>query len=272
MPFFTISSETVKFLFSGPYRLRNYYKKILLGHKRYESIFHFTNITIGLIFGLISSNTLFYNVSLDIASLFNIDFLKILSHIIWAITLGIIMSSIFYFFSKFIVDMINLKKYGVTNSQLAPLTNIEIDIIYDNCVSELNIKKEKIISLHETISMFIKSNKSKEEKRKLKSAHWLFRKGSISDACKTHTLFVDAVVNNMEDTELSREFIKKKTDISFLVNNLSHAPDDNYLSNISVKLQSVIEDLSILKSRLDMKLGLPRNTSKEKEINEVTNV
>lgn len=159
---------------------------------------------------------------------------------------------------------------------MSPLKDIEIDNIYNNCISELNINKNGIKQLHETICTFIKSNKSKEEKRKLKSAHWLFRKGSISDACKTHTLFADAVVNNMEDTELSRDFIKKRTDISFLVNHLENGiacgSVENYINNISDKLENIIQDLSLLKTKLNMSTkGISRNTSKEEEIKNLDN-
>lgn len=269
MAYFTLSSESVRFLFSGPYRLRSYYKKILSGHKRKESTIHFCSILIGLLFGLLSANTLFYEISKDLAEFFDVKFLQIIVNIIWSITLGMVLSSICYGISKCGVDMYNVKKYGVNNSQLAPLNEIEITNIHNNCVEELTIDKNGIIQLHETICTFIKESISKEDKRKLKTAHWLFRKGSISDACKFHTLFADAVVNNMINTPLSRDFIKKRTNIAYLTNHLQQGIScgniENYINNMSEKLESLIEDLTLLKDKIQMgtKGFISRNSSKD---------
>lgn len=166
------------------------------------------------------------------------------------------MSSLFYGISKIIIDIYNIKKFGVANSQFAPLSENEITLIILNCKEDLNIDENGIKSLHDTIIGFIKSENYKIEKQKLKSAHWLFRKGSISNSCKVHPLISEALSNFMIDTQISRNFIKKNINISYIMKHLDEGIPCNTLeeriTNITQIIEKAMSELILLKNLLDM--------------------
>ena len=252
----TISTDCLKFLVSGPNRLISYYKKIKQNHKRKESILHFLFILFGLISGILLAPTVIIDLPLYIIKIFGLEKIKILVIIGFTISTGVIFSSILYGISKTIVDIYNINKYGFSNSQYAPLTKEEIDNIYNNSLEYITISKDGIESLHSTICTFIKAQNYKIEKQRLKSAHWLFRRGSISNACKSHPLISDAVAASMNDTITSRDFIRRNTNIAHLTSHIENGIPCNTIEdrvfNITNIVKKVMSELIILQSMLDM--------------------
>lgn len=253
---FTLSSESIKFLFSGPSRLPGYYKKISRGHKKNESILHFSGIIFGCIFGLILSSTYFYTYSSQLAKTFNLDSIQILVDIFFVLTASTFTSSIFFGITKGMVDVYNIRKFGVSNSQFAPLTPNEINKILQDCDNKLNIDIEGIKQLHESICVFIKAQSYKIERQKLKVAHNYFKNGSITNACKSHPLIVDALSSAMSDTLLSRNFIRNSSNITYLTQHLEKGiPCNNIedrINSMTKSVENLLSELILLKDILDM--------------------
>lgn len=261
---FSINSESIQWLFCGPKNLPKYYKKIKQGHKRSESIVHFINIMFGLFIGIILGPTLLSFIPEYFIKSLGFEKIHIVIMILFTITSGTIISSIFYGISKGSVDIYNIRKYGVSNSQLAPLLDKEIELILQNSIEILNINRIGVISLHETICDFITHQNYKIEKQKLKSAHLLFRHGSISNACKMHPLIAEAVSSAMDDTNLSREFIKRNTNITHLIKHLDDGIACNTIEervkNITITVEKAMSDLILLSSLLRNGMeGIPSN-------------
>lgn len=242
---FSLSSESLKFLFCGPKMIHVYYRKIRRDHKRTESMIHLVNIIFGLIMGLILGSTVLIDIPIYITKKFHFQNIQVLIIIGFIVTSSIILSSITYGISKGIIDVYNIRKYGVSNSQLAPLTDKEINHILLNCRNQIIITREGIMSLHGTLCRFIQAEPYKLERQKIKSAHWIFRRGSLIDACKSHPRVAEALSSCMTDTPISRDFIRRNLPIAHL---MDHIEDGIRCDTINDRVHNIIDELKRITS------------------------
>lgn len=256
MPNITLSGDNFKFFFVGPSKLPSYIKKIKRNQKRGESSIHASTIILGFILGLVLGYTLLRHFAVDFARRFNLRDVQIIVNLLFATAVATFMSSSAYYLSKASVDLYNLKKYKVSNSQFKPLSESEIKLIVKNSEHELNVTDQAVSQLHESLVIFIQSQNYPHERQRLKQAHWEFRKGNLSKATKTHPLVLDALQSVMTDTLLSRTFVKQRTNIAYISESLEHGEEINSIqdriSNCISTVERLLTDLVLLRDVLGM--------------------
>ena len=252
----SVSTETLKFLFSGPRRFVSYIKKIKNNHKRKESILHLSSISFGFILGVIFSYTLLNDLPEWFQHRFNLESFEIIIELMFSISVGTVISSLCYGITKVGADFHNLYYYNVSNSQYRALDQKEIDMIIDNCKEELTLDKDGVVKLHNSIIECINSQVYKINKQMIKNAHWQFRKGNISLASKLNTVFCQEVTKVMIDCDKSRKFIKDRIDISYirthLLNNGKIDTFEECLKNVIESTEKNLSDLMLLKNLCQM--------------------
>lgn len=256
MPNLTLSGENFKFFFIGPSKLPSYIKKIKRNQKRGESSIHASTIILGFILGFILGYTILQHYAIYFAKRFNLKEIQTIINVLFATAVATFISSGAYCLSKGLIDIYNLKRYKVSNSQFKPLTDAEIQLIIKNSINELNVTVNGVNQLHESLVIFIQSQNYPHERQKLKQAHWEFRKGNLSKATKIHPLVLDALQSVMTDTTLSRNFVRQRTNIAYISESLEHGEEINSMqdriSNCILTVERLLTDLVLLRDALGM--------------------
>jgi len=253
---FTFSSDSFKVFTVGPLKIKPLINKIRRNYKRQESFISLISIFIGLIVGLITTPLLLYDMIKFIVKNFNLTSIEIVVAIVFIIFMSSSFSSFMYFISKWSIDLFNIHKYGHSNYQYSPLLDLEITHILDNSTEQITISREGIKTFHETICTFIIEETHIIERQKLKSSHWVFRKGNLIIACKSNPLLAETLATCMTETDRSKEFIKRNINISYLTKHLIEGSNvtntENRIENLMSGIENVMSELVILQNQLKM--------------------
>jgi len=253
---FTFSTDGFKIFTIGPLKIKPLIAKIRRNYKRQESFISLIFIFIGLITGIIVTPLLLYDVIKFLVKNFNLTSIEIVVAIVFVLFMSSSFASFMYFISKWSIDLYNIKKYGHSNYQYSPLLENEIIIILNNSSEHVNISRGGIKTFHETICTFIKEETHIIERQKLKSAHWIFRKGNLIAACKSNPLLAEALATCMTETDISKEFIKRNINISYLTKHLTEGSNindtENRIENLMSGIENVMSELVVLQTQLKM--------------------
>lgn len=253
---FSFSSDSFKFFTLGLFKIKPLINKIRRNYKRKESFISLSAIFFGLILGLITTPLLLYDAALFLVKNFNLYNIEMVVVVLFVLFISSSFSSVMFLLAKWAIDLYNINKYGHSNSQYAPLLEIEINRILENSIEEVTMSNIGIKSFHETICTFIKEETYIVERQKLKSAHWLFRQGNLIGACKSHPLLSETLATCMTENEQSKSFIKRNINISYLTKHLTEgvtiSNTENRIENLMIGIENVMSELVVLQNQLKM--------------------
>ena len=253
---FSFSSDSFKIFTIGPTKIKPLINKIRRNYKRQESFILLAAIFFGLMVGIIISPLLLYDIVKFIVKNFNLTSIEVVVAVVFVIFMSSSFSSIMYFIFKWGIDLYNIHYYGHSNYQYSPLLDKEIESITVNATEQINISVIGIKKFHETICNFIKEESHTIERQKLKSAHWIFRKGNLIIAANSHSLLMEVLASCVTQTDISKEYIKRNINLSYLTKHLSQGIDINEtetrIENLMSGIENIMADLVILQNHLKM--------------------
>ena len=241
---FSFSSDSFKIFTIGPTKIKPLINKIRRNYKRQESFILLAAIFFGLMVGIIISPLLLYDIVKFIVKNFNLTSIEVVVAVVFVIFMSSSFSSIMYFIFKWCIDLYNIHYYGHSNYQYSPLLDKEIESITVNATEQINISVIGIKKFHETICNFIKEESHTIERQKL------------IIAANSHSLLMEVLASCVTQTDISKEYIKRNINLSYLTKHLSQGIDINEtetrIENLMSGIENIMADLVILQNHLKM--------------------